>query len=1011
MKWSVAAAVIGLAALAGASPAEAQYFGQNKVQYEKFDFIVMKTEHFDIYYYPEEEAGVKIAARMAERWYARLSKLLGHELSSRQPLVLYAAHPHFQQTNVLSGEISEGTGGVTEGLKRRVVLPFAGGLAETDHVLGHELVHAFQYDMSNINGDTRATGVGALPLWFIEGMAEYLSLGPVDSLTAMWVRDASAREMMPSIDKLDDPNFFPYRYGQAFWAYVGGRWDDSTVGDLFRSASRTGDIKAAMASVLGVSDKEFTAAWHEATRQAYEPYFQSTEAISRFGRPLVTYEKGGGTLNVAPSLSPDGQRVVFLSERSLFAIEMYVADMATGKVTQKLVKTAGDPHFESLEFIDSAGDWAPDGKQFVFAALTKGKPVLAIIDVDSGKRLAEHPFQDLDQIFNPAWSPDGHRVAFSALKGGVLDLFVYDLDKKQLTQLTDDPFADYDPEWSPNGHELAWVTDRFSANLDVLQFGGYRIGLIDTQTKEARQLAGFPNGRNTNPEFSADGKSLFFIGTPDGIANIYRVDMPTGNVVGITNVLAGVSGITQLTPALSVASKSDDLVFTAFEGDKYDLYAVEGITQVPGRPVPDGSRTAALLAPVNRAQGDVVKYLQTPTDGLPKPQEYAQEEYKPKLQLDAMSQPTVGIAADRWGTYGAGGISMLFSDPLGNHELSTYILLTSRFSEIGGGVSYLNKTHRWNWGFLADQSPYVFGNFAQGFTLVNNQLVYIEQAQRIVQTNQAITGLFQYPLSRAQRIEVNGGYRRISFNETIETSIYSPVNGQLLDQTKVDVPTQDSLNLAEASGALVYDSSIFGATSPILGQSYRLQYSQVAGSLSFNTVLADFRKYFMPVRPFTLAFRGMQYGRYGRDSENFNLSPLFLGYPGLVRGYDVDSFEPVECDTVLAASGCPVFDQLIGSRVAVVSAEIRFPLVGVFSRRSFYGPLPIEVAFFGDAGVAWASGDKPRFVGGSRNGVRSFGTALRFNLLGYLIGEFDFVKPIDRPEKGWTWQFNFTPGF
>ena len=106
-----------------------------------------------------------------------------------------------------------------------------------------------------------------------------------------------------------------------------------------------------------------------------------------------------------------------------------------------------------------------------------------------------------------------------------------------------------------------------------------------------------------------------------------------------------------------------------------------------------------------------------------------------------------------------------------------------------------------------------------------------------------------------------------------------------------------------------------------------------------------------------------------------------------------------------------MFDQLVGSRVAVASAELRFPLVGVFSRRSFYGPLPIEVAFFGDAGVAWVSGDKPRFVGGTRNGVRSFGTALRFNLLGYLIGEFDFVKPVDRPEKGWTWQFNFTPGF
>src|SRR5689334_16427601 len=86
------------------APAAAQYFGRNKVLYEKFDFRVLTTEHFDIYYYPEEEAAVRVAARMAERWYARLSNVLHHELNGRQPIILYAAHPHFEQTNIL-GEI------------------------------------------------------------------------------------------------------------------------------------------------------------------------------------------------------------------------------------------------------------------------------------------------------------------------------------------------------------------------------------------------------------------------------------------------------------------------------------------------------------------------------------------------------------------------------------------------------------------------------------------------------------------------------------------------------------------------------------------------------------------------------------------------------------------------------------------------------------------------------------------------------------------------------------------
>ncbi len=181
MKMQLRIAAVTVAWMLGIVSAEAQYFGRNKVLYEKFDFKVLATDHFDIYYYPEEEAAVQLAARMAERWYARLSKVLRHELSGRQPLILYAAHPHFQQTNALPGEVGEGTGGVTEMFKRRIVLPFAGGMAETDHVLGHELVHAFQFDMAtqrDAQGRPVGPAVMMLPLWFIEGMAEYLVAWP-----------------------------------------------------------------------------------------------------------------------------------------------------------------------------------------------------------------------------------------------------------------------------------------------------------------------------------------------------------------------------------------------------------------------------------------------------------------------------------------------------------------------------------------------------------------------------------------------------------------------------------------------------------------------------------------------------------------------------------------------------------------------------------------------------------------------------------------------------------------
>jgi hypothetical protein len=220
--------VSGLVAVLASWPglADAQYFGRNKVQYRSFDFQILRTEHFDVYYYPEETEAAEMMSRMAERWHDRLARFFGHELRGRQPLILYAAAAHFRQTNAIEGLIGEATGGVTEAIKRRVVLPMSGSLADSDHVLGHELVHAFQFDLTGTDprySDGQAPGILAFPLWFVEGMAEYLSLGPLDPQTAMWMRDAALREKLPTLRDLDNPKYFPYRWGHSFWAFVGAK--------------------------------------------------------------------------------------------------------------------------------------------------------------------------------------------------------------------------------------------------------------------------------------------------------------------------------------------------------------------------------------------------------------------------------------------------------------------------------------------------------------------------------------------------------------------------------------------------------------------------------------------------------------------------------------------------------------------------------------------------------------------------------------------------------------------
>jgi hypothetical protein len=97
--------------------------------------------------------------------------------------------------------------------------------------------------------------------------------------------------------------------------------------------------------------------------------------------------------------------------------------------------------------------------------------------------------------------------------------------------------------------------------------------------------------------------------------------------------------------------------------------------------------------------------------------------------------------------------------------------------------------------------------------------------------------------------------------------------------------------------------------------------------------------------------------------------------------------------------------------VAVANAQLRFPLWGAFGGDRFYGPIPVEVGVFGDTGVAWGSNTRPTFAGGDQKPVSSFGAVMRINLLGFAVAEIDYVRPVNRPGRGWMWQFNLMPGF
>ena len=1003
------------------SAVHAQYFGRQKVQYEDFDWRVMTTQHFDVHFYPEEEQVTQDAARMAERWYARLSRAFQHEFK-KKPLIFYADHPDFQQTNVISGMLSEGTGGVTEGLRNRVIMPFTGVYRDNDHVLGHELVHVFQYDLASSPGGGGLAGMGRLPLWLVEGMAEYLSLGRNDPHTAMWLRDAALRGELPTIDQLTrDPRFFPYRYGQALWAYIGGRWGDRAVTELYRFATRAG-WDAALQRVLGLNSQNLSQQWITSIRSTYLPTLEGRQRPKDAGQPVLV-DDDIGAMNLSPVVSPDGRYVAYFGRRELFTVDLFVADARTGEVVKKLTSPNRNSHFDALSFISSAGTWSPDGTKFAFIVFAGGDQKLEILDVDSGDKDREIDIAEIGAIQNPAWSPDGSRIAFSGMKGGVSDLYVVDLNGSAVTQLTNDRYADLQPTWSPDGRTIAFASDRTPrTDFTGLVFGEVGLATIDVSSKQVRVLDLFTGAKHINPQYSPDGRELFFIADRDGFSDIYRVQLDNGQVFQVTKLATGVSGITALSPAMSVAQRSGRIMFSVFENSGENIYGLE-LAQARGTPVDRTNRInsiAGILPPVEAAgAGLIAEYLADNNTGLPAQMEFPTKDYKAKLALEYLGQPSFGVGVGGYtgGAQLGGGVSAYFGDMMGDHQLGVAIQAQGSLKDIGGQAIYQNSEHRVNWATIVGHIPYLTGQTAiganpadpSGSTRVIEQYldrIFVDQAQ----------GLAYYPLSTTRRFEVNGGFTRYSFDREIRRFLVA-LNGNVLDEEVVEdnTNTPDPLNLVQTAAAYVGDNSYFGFTSPVAGQRFRFEISPTFGTLNYQSALADYRRYFF-ARPTTLAFRVLHYGRYGSDANDPNLSPLFLGYETIMRGYAIESFDAgLECPQ--SGQNCPAFDRLVGTRIGVASLEYRIPLIGTEELGLLNFPfLPTEIAPFLDVGVAWDSQRSPEFSfernsSKSNIPVASAGLSTRFNILGYVVLEAYYAYPFQRPEKGWHFGFNLAPGW
>lgn len=1080
MRRTMTRLAIFAALMLTAQPLAAQYFGQNKVQYRNFDFQSIQTEHFDIYYYPDERGGALDAARMAERAYARLSRILHHQFQSRKPIILYASQSDFQQTNIVDAS-GEGLGGVTEFFKHRAVLPFTGSYAEFEHVLQHEMVHQFQYDV--YSRGRPGAGVQTLvnvnpPLWFMEGMAEYLSLGPINPETAMWLRDAALEGHLPTLEQLTlDPYIFPYRYGHAIFAYIGEKWGDEVIGEILQASASSG-IEAAVKRALGRSLEDLSNDWRDAVQTTFLPQLGDHYRARRIAQPTLTRRRTRGRIFLAPALTPDGREIAFFGDQGGFFVDLWLADAETGKVKRRLVKSTLNNDYESLRFINSAGAFSPDSRYFAIAAKRKDRDDLVILDVKRNREDRRIKV-DLNGIQTPQWSPDGQQLVFTGFTNGFTDLFIINRDGTGLRRLTNDKFADLHPSWSPDGNAIAFVTDRGGdTDFDLLRFSNLRVALYHLDTGTMELLGNMDAGKNINPVWAPDGRSLAFVSDRTGFANVFLYDFADGQIYQLTDMFTGVQGITPLSPVLTWAPHADRMAFVYYEDGQYSVYSLENprsLRRGPYRPpvVPqvltllasEGRDTivpSALVTPaaaanaragtqapggtalatsggsagssIYRSSGGfrpsasphpaessgvappvtVRALLDSATLALPDTNEFSFRPYKVRFTADYVVRPTVGYQRDNFGRGFFGGTAIALSDILGNHSVILAGSINGRISEAQFLGVYVNQSRRLNWAGGFSQDPlYFYGG--SDWTRVGDSLDVFETRIRRFVIRDAFAESY-YPFSRFSRVEM--GFHAVNISEaTLALQTIFDTTGAFVDQQLVS-GGGPSATYVQPSLAHVHDNTLFGYVGPFAGSRSRISIAPAVGSWQFTAGLVDYRRYLF-FRPFTLAFRGMMFGRFGRDADRF---PVYVGSTELLRGYTSGSLRSHECiadPNTSSSAGCAELDQMIGSKIAVANVELRFPL----TRSLVLGFLPlgfppIEGAFFFDMGMAWddastvkwnrASTDDPILV---RTPLRSWGGSIRANMFGLLIMRLDYTKPLDRPYKKAYWTISVGPTF
>jgi len=967
-------------------------FGQNKVQYKNFTWYYIQTDHFDIYF---SMPGVKLAeftSKAAEDALTSIEKSFNYKINNRITIIVYNSTNDFQETNVTDSYLGEGIEGFTEIFKNRIVVQFMGSYSEFRHLIHHELTHAVMNDyfyggsLQNIITNNISLN---LPQWFNEGMAEYQSLG-WDINTDMFIRDAIINDYLPDINELN--GYVAYRGGESIFHYLSEKYGKEKIGELISKIKNSGDLEKGLKETTGINLKELNERWRENLKRIYWPDVSLYKSPDEFAKKLTDSDEGVGYYNTNPAISPQGDKIAFISNRDYY-FDVYIMNVFDGKIIKKLVKGNRSADFEQLNVVAPGLCWSPDGNKVALSAKSEGNDVIYIIDVNTEDKIIL-PVK-LDGIKSLCWSQDGNNLAFIGHNAVQSDLYIYDFNRKIFYNLTNDVFTDNDPTWAPDSKTIYFSSNRnnYISPFQIsnsFQIYNYKnsfsdIYSINIDSKKIERITNMPNSNQISPVVEPSGKQILFISDLNGINNIYKQKIKVdtekevfSKAIPITNSLNGLY-------QLSLSKDGKKMIFSSLYKGSYNLFFINNPFEIRL----DSNKLIATVfisslekkeTMLNTVDSKIIGQIDTAqiivSDSVTKFYSNVANVYGDSVQIDFSNyifggeaektnakidttnnnkfplqnnldnngnyfvnrykikfSPDIVYANAGYSTFfGLLGTTVLsFGDVLGDYRIVAQTSLQIDLRNSDYGLAYFSLKNRLNYGVEGFHiARFVYLNSPFGTNLFRFR-------------NYGATFSLSFPLNQFYRFEAGLSWLNVSM-EDLDVAFYP---GQYASYI---VPTL----------SFVHDNSLWGFTAPFNGTRYRFDIMANPGiedkNLSFYSFLSDYRRYFGFWKYYTLAFRFSSGYSWGTNPQRF-----FLGG---VDNWINRQFETINIplnspsDFAFLTAALPLrghgYAAKIGTKYALINLEFRFPLI----RYLVPGPLPILFsnimgnAFF-DAGTAW----------------------------------------------------------